>query len=115
MQNSLSLIKSNYKFDDRFEERIYLNFLSDFRIDFAEKPIWWTQPYLKDENQKLTEIDEYEVMRENSPWPKRNHNCFLFLNVFMERLSNTFIFELRNIYKLNELSYSLIDVTILLS
>lgn len=27
-------------------------------------------------------------MRENSPWPKRNHPCFLFLNVFMERCND---------------------------
>lgn len=36
----------------------------------------------------MTENDEYEVMRENSPWPKRNHNCFLHLNVFMERCND---------------------------
>jgi dynein heavy chain len=33
-------------------------------------------------------IDEFEVMRQNSPWPKRNHNCFYYLNVFMERCND---------------------------
>jgi dynein heavy chain len=34
------------------------------------------------------EYDEFEVMRQNSPWPKRNHNCFYYLNVFMERCND---------------------------
>jgi dynein heavy chain len=36
----------------------------------------------------LNENDEFEVMRQNSPWPKRNHNCFYYLNVFMERCND---------------------------
>jgi dynein heavy chain len=48
--------------------------------------IWWVQS--NDERQKVVEFDEYEVMRQTSPWPKRNHNCFLYLNVFMERCND---------------------------
>ena len=55
------------------------------RIDFNEKLIWWVQLYPIDGNQKIAENDEFEVMRQTSPWPKRNHNCFYYLNVFMER------------------------------
>ena len=32
--------------------------------------------------------DDYEVLRKNCPWPRRNHACFLNLNVFMERCND---------------------------
>ena len=50
--------------------------------------IWWVQLYPNDGNQKIAENDEFEVMRQTSPWPKRNHNCFFYLNVFMERCND---------------------------
>lgn len=57
------------------------------RIDFNEKDIWWVQLYPSN-RQNFDQDDDCEVMRENSPWPKRNHACFLYLNVFMERCND---------------------------
>ena len=66
---------------------IILKFKLKKRVDFTEKQLWWVQLYSSDgKNANINdEYDEFEVMRQNSPWPKRNHNCFYFLNVFMER------------------------------
>jgi hypothetical protein len=58
------------------------------RIDFNERVLWWIQVYSNGSNQNEEEIDEFEVMRQTSPWPKRNHSCFFDLNVFMERCND---------------------------
>jgi hypothetical protein len=50
--------------------------------------LWWIHLYNKDDplNKKLDgSHDEFEIMRQNSPWPPRNHKHFYNLNVFMER------------------------------
>jgi hypothetical protein len=57
------------------------------KIDFNEKLIWWVQLY-QDEEKRINENDEYEVLRVDSPWPKKNHKCFYHLNVFMERCND---------------------------
>ena len=57
------------------------------KIDFQEKDLWWVQLYSGNRNE-FDENDDYEVMREHSPWPKRNHSCFFYLNVFMERCND---------------------------
>ena len=57
----------------------------NLRIDFTQKQLWYIQQYSNEDHIQAGEYDEVEVMRQNSPWPKRNHNCFYYLNVFMER------------------------------
>ncbi len=58
----------------------------DKKIDFDEKLIWWIQSNTDRPN--TSDLDEFAVMRQTSPWPKRNHACFLHLNVFMERCND---------------------------
>jgi hypothetical protein len=76
-----------FKIDEilRFTLNIGLFF---HRIDFTQKELWWVQQYSSEDRLQLGEYDEFDVMRQNSPWPKRNHNCFYYLNVFMERCND---------------------------
>lgn len=46
------------------------------------------QQYSNDDRLQAGEYDEFDVMRQNSSWPKRNHPCFYYLNVFMERCND---------------------------
>jgi dynein heavy chain len=71
----------------------YWQFINNFllftlmRIDFNDKLLWWMHDYNLEraENPDKNSYDEFEVMRQNSPWPQRNHSCFHYLNSFMER------------------------------
>ncbi len=60
------------------------------RINFDNKLLWWTNGYesLTGDNLATANTDEFEILRQNSPWPQRNHNCFYFLNSFMERCND---------------------------
>ena len=74
------------------------------KIDFNEKLIWWIQVYNNDDRQNEKDFDEFEVLRQSSPWPKRNHSCFFDLNVFMERCNDVLelVQTMSNFNKLNK-------------